>query len=467
MRKTLLTIALALVTVTALNAQVKYNQYGVAVESDVLDAESQDGFLVIGSPTSDYKIWFDNRVQFDAAGFFGAPDYADPIGNGISIRRARFAIKAQVDKNWYGEFDMDLADGLVELKDAIVRYTGIPNLELQAGNFKENFSIQRNSSSRYLMFVERPMVCSALAPSRHLGINAKYDNPWLWVSAGFFGQEGAGSEEITNVQDNNKDFGRGISFLNNTGYSVTTKVVFRPLYKLENASLHIGAAYSYRTTKGSMATGEWATYRASARNSTSINRKKYIDTNNLKDYDFNNLWTVELAGHWGGLRYEAAYIGDNVHFKNADGTKMDAVNNFGGWYVQAGYLLFGGKQRYDSKGAKYTRALRGQKWGDLELCARYEYCNLNDTRAEAKSVVYGGAAEAYTIGLNWWVTNNVRMQLNYQYNNNDRYANGKDKLNVGLDAAGNPTKDYTKVVAPNGKAGVDYSMVALRFEVDF
>ncbi len=463
MRKILLTLVAALFAITALNAQtVKYNQYGVAVESDVLDAESQDGFLVLASPTSGYKIWFDNRAQFDAAAFFGAPSYADPIGNGVSIRRARFAIKAQVDENWYGEFDMDLADGLVELKDAIVRYTGIPNLELQVGNFKENFSLQRNTSSRYIQFIERPMVCSALAPSRHLGFNAKYDNPWIWASAGIFAQEGAGAEEITNVQDNNKDFGRGISFIGNTGYSATAKLVLRPLCKLDNASLHIGAAYSYRTTKGSMATGEWGTYRASARNSTSINRKKYIDTNNLKDYDFNNLWTVELAGHWGGLRYEAAYLGDNVHFKD---TKL--TNDFGGWYVQAGYLLFGGKQRYDSKGAKYTRVIRGQKWGDIELCARYEYCNLNDTREGAKAKVYGGAAEAYTVGLNFWVTNNVRMQLNYQYNNNDRYANGKDKLNVGLDAAGNPTKDYTKVVAPNGKAGVDYHMVALRFEVDF
>ena len=466
MRKLLLTFSVLLISVFAAHSQtktgVKYNQYGVAVESDVLDAEAQDGFLVIESPKSDYKIWFDNRIQFDAGAFFGAPDYADPIGNGVSIRRARFAIKAQVDKNWYGEFDMDLADGLVELKDAIVRYTGVKNLELQVGNFKENFSIQRNSSSRYLMFLERPMVCSALAPSRHLGFNAKYDNPWIWASAGIFAQEGAGAEEITNVQDNNKDFGRGISFLRNTGYSVTTKVVFRPLCNLDNAGLHIGAAYSYRTTKGSMATGEWGTYRASARNSTSINRKKYIDTNNLKDYDYNNLWTVEIAGHWGGLRYEAAYIGDNVHFKD---TKL--TNDFGGWYVQAGYLLFGGKQRYDSKGAKYTRALRGKKWGDLELCARYEYCNLNDTRESAKALVYGGSAEAYTIGLNWWVTNNVRMQLNYQFNNNDRYANGKNKLNVGFDADGKPTKDYAKVVAPAGKAGVDYSMVALRFEVDF
>ena len=455
MRKPICLIAILLMSLSAAFAQetVKYNQYGVAVSSDRLDVEAQDGILVLASPNSGYKLWFDIRAQADGAVFFGAPDYADPIGNGTSIRRARFAVKGQIDENWYGEFDMDLANGLVELKDAIIRYTGIPNLDLQVGNFKENFSIQRNTTSRYLQFMERPMVCSALTPSRHLGINAKYAKDWLWFSAGAFTQEVAGSEEWTNVADNNKDFGR------NAGYSLTTKVVFRPLYKLDNASLHIGAAYSYRTTKVSQATGEWGTYRASARNSTSINRKKYLDTNNLKGYDHNNLWTVELAGHWDGFRYEAAYVGDNVRFNDGDARSI----NFSGWYAQAGYLLFGGSQRYDSNGGKYTKIKPGKKWGDLELCFRYEFVDLNAPERN----VFGGSAEAYTVGLNWWVNNNVKVQLNYQYNNNDRYANGKDKLYVGLDSAGKPTRDYTKVATESGKAGVDYSMLAVRFEIDF
>ena len=453
MRKLLSALAITLLAMTAAFAQKapKFNQYGVAVQSDVLDVEAQDGILVMASPTSKYKMWFDIRVQADVATFFGAPAYADPIGNGVSIRRARFAVKGQMDENWYGEFDMDLANGLVELKDAIVRFTGLPNWELQVGNFKENFSIQRNTTSRYLQFMERPMVCSALAPSRHFGFNAKYAKNWIWASAGIFGPEIAGSEEWTNIADNNKDFGR------NAGMSLTGKLVFRPLYKLDNASLHIGGAYSYRTTKVSLATGEWGTYRASARNSTSINRKKYLDTNNLKGFTHENLWTVELAGHWNGLRYEAAYIGDNVHFAETDPI------NLSGWYVQAGYLLFGGKQRYDANGGKYTKIKPGQKWGDIELCARYEFCDLNAPKAN----VFGGSAEAYAVGLNYWVTNNVKMQLNYQFNNNDRYANGKNKLFVGTDADGKPTKDYAKVTEAAGKAGVDYHKVSVRFEIDF
>ena len=452
MRKLFTIAALLLLCVSAAFAQkapLKFNQYGVAVQSDRLDVEAQDGILVLASPSTRYKLWFDIRVQADAAVFFGAPSYADKIGNGVSIRRARFAVKGQIDENWYGEFDMDLANGLVELKDAIVRYTGVPGLELQVGNFKENFSIQRNTTSRYLQFMERPMVCSALAPSRHLGINAKYAKDWIWLSLGYFGPEIAGAEEWEYIADNNKDFGY------NAGYSITGKVVFRPLFKAENASLHIGGAVSYRTPKAS--DENYGMYRASARNSTSINRKKYLDTNNLPDFHHNLLWTAEIAGHWGGLRYEGAFMQDNVFFKP---TAADPTpRKFWGWYAQAGYLLFGGSQRYDANGGKYTKIKPGKKWGDIELCARYEYINLNSGN------VYGGSADAFAVGLNWWVNNNVKMQVNYQFNRNDRYANGKDKLKVGLDETGNPTADYTKIAAK--KAGVSYSMLAVRFEIDF
>ncbi len=432
----------------------KFNQYGVAVTSDRLDVEAQDGILVLSSPNTRYKLWFDIRVQADGAAFFGAPSWADKIGTGVQIRRARFAVKGQIDENWYGEFDMDLANGLVELKDAIVRYTGVPNLDIQVGNFKENFSIQRNTTSRYLMFMERPMVCSALTPSRHLGFNVKYAKDWIWASAGIFGPEFAGAEEWTNIADNNKDYGRPC------GYSLTAKTVFRPLYQLDNASLHIGLAYSYRTPLASEATGDWGSFRASCRNSTSINRKKYIDTNLVPNYDHSHLFTAELAGHWEGLRYEAAYIGNVAQFKDG------ASKYFSGWYVQAGYLLFGGKQRYDSKGAKYTKVERGRKWGDIELCGRVETVDLNADKALAPNLqkVMGGSAMAYTLGINYYVNNNVKFQLNYQFNDNDRFANGKNKLFSGLDENGAPTKDPYKTV---GKAGVDYHMVSLRFEIDF
>ena len=293
---------------------------------------------------------------------------------------------------------------------------------------------------------------TALAPSRHLGLNVTWSQPLYWLSGGVFGPELKSSEEQTYMEDNNKDYGRS------EGLSYTLKGVLRPMYKSKNGALHIGAAFSYRNPKTTNTDG-YAVARYSSRNSTNINRKKYLDTDDMPGMDHEIAWTVELAGHWKGLRYETAYLARTAYF---DPTVNDIVpQKADGWYAQAGILLFGGRQNYDADGAKYTRVTRGRSWGDLELCARNEYCNFNTAN------YFGGSAEAYTLGLNWYATNNVKIVLNYQYNNNDRYANGKGKLLVGHDASGKPTSDYTKVVEQGGKAGVDYHMVALRFEVAF
>lgn len=440
--------------------EVEYNQYGQKVETTVAQAKVQDGILVFQAKSIDYKVWFDTRLQMDAAVFFGAPDFTakkldgalnnNHIGNGAAIRRARFAVKAQLDKNWYGEFDTDWSSGICEIKDAIIAYTGIPNLELKSGNFKESFSIDRNTTSRYLMFMERPMV-TALAPSRHLGVNATYHNKWFWVAGGVFGPELKGAEEQTAMEDNNKAG-------HNVGLSYTGKIAFRPLYKDDMSVLHIGAAFSYREPKATSTDG-YGVARYDTRNSTSINRKKYLDTDLIKGLDHEIAWTAELAGNYKGLRYETAYIARGAYLDKKINDK--AVQWAKGWYAQASYLLFGGRQNYDSDGAKPTRITPGRKWGDLELAFRYEHCDFNTAD------YFGGSAEAYTIGLNYYPSKNIKFVLNYQFNNNDRYANGKGKLYVGYDSAGKPTKDYSKVVASDGRAGVDYSMLALRFQVAF
>jgi phosphate-selective porin OprO/OprP len=84
-----------------------------------------------------------------------------------------------------------------------------------------------------------------------------------------------------------------------------------------------------------------------------------------------------------------------------------------------------------------------------------------------KGDIMGGAGEGYTLGINYHINNNVKIMLNYAYLNHDRYANGKGKLFVGHDETGALTKDPEKVVEADGEAGEDYSMISIRFEVDF
>ncbi|MBR1957520.1 MAG: hypothetical protein IKA28_00745 [Tidjanibacter sp.] len=459
MKRLFLLAAVALASICGVQAQeAEVNQYGQKVTSIPVNASVQDGILVFQNKEANYKMWFDVRIQGDAAVFFGYDKDLNPgysPANGMSLRRTRFAVKTQIDENWYGEFDTDWTSGVPEIKDAILQYDGIENLQIKMGNFKENFSIQRNTTSRHLQFMERPMVTS-LAPSRHLGINFRYDTPLIWASAGVFGPELKDAEAQTLMEDANKD--KSI----NEGLSYTGKVVFRPLHKMDNGSLHIGAAISYRepkTTGGDLEDALWGFARYSTRNSTNINRKKYLDTNNIHGLDHEVAWTVELAGHYEGLRYEAAYIARTAHQDETFGNNALTAD---GWYVQAGYMLFGGKQNYDAGGAKYTRVKRGQKWGDVEACARVEYCDFNMSDA-----YMGGSAWAYTLGLNFFPIENVKLMINYQFNDQDEYATAKGKANTGYDANGNPTKNARRIAENSKSRGVDYHMLACRFQVAF
>ncbi len=455
MKRIILTILSACLGLTAAaqNSEsfTDTNEYGQSVVAHRLTPEVQDGILVLKNDNIGYRFWFDVRVQADGAVFFGNDKDYDPIGNGMNIRRARFAVKGKFDDKWYGELDTDWTSGTLELKDALIAYTGLPYTEFRVGNFKENFSIQRNTSSRYLTFMERPMV-TALAPSRHLGINATFAKDWLYASAGVFGPELKGAEEMETMEDYNKDFGY------DEGLSYTGKVAYRPLYKLKDAALHIGAAFSYREPKLTSTDG-YRVARYSSRNSTSINRKKYLDTDVIKGVDHEIAYTFELAGYWKALRYEGAYIARSAILDRSVNDKGPQTAD--GWYVQASWLLFGGEHSYDSDRGKFNKITRGRGWGDLEYCLRYESCDFNTAD------YFGGSADALTVGLNYYPSANVKIMLNYQFNNNDRYANGKGKYYIGHDASGKPTKDYKKVTEEAGKGGVDYNMVALRFQISF
>ena len=466
MRKLLLVAAVALASIVGAQAQTtEVNQYGQKVTSIPITPTVQDGILVFQNKEAGYKMWFDVRVQGDAAVYFGYDKNLTQIGNGMSFRRTRFAVKTQIDKNWYAELDTDWSSGVVELKDAILQYDGIENLQIKMGNFKENFSIQRNSTSRYLLFMERAMV-TYLAPSRHMGINFRYTTPALWASFGVFGPEIKGAEEQTFMEDGNKDYGL------NSGLSYTGKLVWRPLHKQKNSSLHLGAAVSYRNPKVSSTDG-YNAIRYSTRNSTSINRKKFLDTDAIKGLDHELLWTVELAVHHESLRYEAAYISRQAFVDLEKNEKGADLRPASGWYVQAGYMLFGGKQNYDAGGAKYTRCTRGKDWGDLEIAARVDQINLN-----LNKYYMGGSAMQYALGLNYYPTENVKFMINYQFNDNDVFANGKgeqdgtDKTakgpySTGYNADGEVTPFPANVDKSKGANGVDFHMISCRFQVAF
>ncbi len=427
---------------------VRMNQYGQQVSWLSLNPEAQEGILNFTSSDKTYRFWLDNRVQFDAA--FFSNDVLNPIGNGYNIRRARMAFKAILWNNWYAELDLDFAGSHIEMKDMIIGYIfDKQNVIAKVGQFKENFGMETTTTSRYITFMERSLI-SKLDASRHLGLQVSHwQDKYLAIGAIHFNSQGD-FEEVEFSQDNNKKLGL------DEGYSLDGRFVWRPIIDQDKV-LHIGAAFTYRTPKTDLEVPN--TYRFSTRSHTSINRKKYIDTDDIKDVKSKTGINLELAGAYKSFMFQGEYKKFNAQRTTSDLESVD----LDGFYIQAAYLLFGGRYNYNKAEGEFTRITRGKDYGELEVAIRYDYINANDFSAQ----VYGGSAEGYSLGLNYHFNPNVKFMMNYVYNNHDRYANGKGKLYVGHDADGNLTKDPFEVIETKGNGGDDFGMVSFRMEINF
>jgi phosphate-selective porin OprO and OprP len=427
---------------------IRYNAYGQKVNRLSMLTESRNGILVFESKDQSFKTWFDMRVHFDGAHYFDK-NTLNPLGSGVKIRRLRFAMKSILYKHWYGEVDVNFAGGSLDMKDAYIGYkSNEKRYYFKMGYFKETFSMETTTSSRYQTFIEEPYV-TAFAPSRSLGLGfSKWNEKYMAAIGIHF--NAAGNLELTNLSENaNRNNGT------DEGYSLTGRFAFRPVNK-DNKLVHLGIAGSYRTPKTS-----WEypnTFRISTLDMTRVSRKEYLDTDYIGYVESQILAGAELSASYDNFKFSSEYIYSKLNRETA----YENVESKG-LYASISCLLFGGKYAYNNEEAEFTQISRGQDWGDIELGLRFDYINLNDEKAQ----IMGGSANGYTAGITYHVNPNIRFMLDYTYINHDRYANGRGDLYVGTDQNGLPTSDYTKIIEGAGKAGDDYGFIQARIELDF
>ena len=437
-----------------LSAKKETNDYGQEVGVRVsLNPESRDGILMFTSTDKRFKYWFDNRVYFDGAMYFGDNTYQgdeNAIGNGVNIRRMRFAIKAILWGHWGGEIDFDFGNNGVDIKDAYVRYIG-KNWQIKAGNFREPFSMETMTTSRYITFLERPYATEQ-APSRHLGIAYKVFTNHIFFEGGVF------SSKIANdlIRDQNKKKGT------NAGWSVTGRFAWAPIKK-DKLVLHFGAAGSYRTPKIQELGDPINSFRYGENAETEINRKKYIDTDWMEHCQTKIIVGTEAAFAIKNFRVQGEYIMTRIQ-KDVDKLPEgeDKVK-LGGFYVMGSWLIKGGDYYYNMADGEFSQIdFRDNNKGAFEVALRYSYMNAN-TFKEGELVPYlpGGSGETYTVGFSYYFNYNVKLMLNYAFVNHDRWAGGKGKYKTfDVDASGND-------ITPTGEGGIDFHTIQARILIAF
>lgn len=442
------------ITVYMSPADKTVNDYGQEVGVRVsLNPESRDGILMLSSTDNRFRYWFDSRVYLDAAVYMGDNTYQGEehmIGNGVNIRRMRFAMKTILWGRWGGEIDFDFGNNEVDIKDAFVRYIG-NNWQIKAGNFKEPFSMETTTTSRYITLMERPYPTEQ-APSRHLGISYRYFSNHLFFEGGVF------SSNIANdlIRDQNKSKGT------NAGWSVTGRLAWAPIKK-DQMVLHIGVAGSYRTPKIQEIGDPINSFRYGENAETEINRKKYIDTDWVEHCQTKILFGSELAYAYKNYRIQGEYILTRIQRDKNEVPDGEDKLKMGGFYVMGSWLINNANYYYNMAEAEFSQVdFTDNKKGAFEVALRYSYMDANSWK-DGSDVPFltGGSGEVYTIGLNYIFNFNVKFMLNYAYVNHDRWADGKGKYKTfDVDADGN---DITAA----GKGGIDFSTIQARILIAF
>lgn len=356
---------------------------------------------------SKYHVKFFGRISVDGGIFWGEEN--QKIANGTTISQLAFGGTFFFGERLSGKFEIDFSNGNLLLLDNFITYNFTKRFGLRAGNIQEAFSMDLLNSFKDLSMMNRAQVVNAFAPGHHLGLQGVYeDKQWL-LTGGIHFQK---SMVLGNKQNSDSNLRKG----QNEGYSLTGRAVWMPQNSSKEKGLHIGVAASYATPKTDVGRDTPPKTVSFSQSESTINKIRFMDTGYITEVNNTMLIGAELAGYYGPWKFQAEYIQQDISRNNGL-----ANESFSGFYLQSSCLLLGGKQDYNNSRGAFNQPLVSKK-GDVELALRFDRLDMNG------KVIKGGASNQYTAGVNYYINENLKVQLNYYYITHDRFADANGEI---------------------------------------
>jgi phosphate-selective porin OprO/OprP len=323
--------------------------------------------------------------------------------------------------------------GQLELQENYLSVDDIPYAgTIKTGHFKERFGLEHSTTLRHAHFLENSLM-DGITPARGLGVsiaNTAFGERIAWSLGLYFG-----TQTLDKIGERKS-------------LSLTGRITGLPVYDEEAVRLlHLGLSLSHRELNASLGykvrpeveeaeryldTGEFSadelhmvgleaayqdkSWLAQAELTWSATkgavRAEEVTLNEIADEIANRAPRLAdwLAGRAGWER-PADSILWNIPFDLAARGDL----GFFGAYAQVGYVLTGEHREYDRRGGVFGPVIpdrpvslrEGGAWGAWEVAARISHLDLND------EYVKGGRETNVTLGLNWYLSRDWRISMNY------------------------------------------------------
>jgi phosphate-selective porin OprO/OprP len=386
--------------------------------------------LRLDSGDKSFKLKIGGRIMADFGFISENEDLRLDQGGGhdgdqedyVEFRRARLYMAGDIYETITFKAQYDFAGGDADFKDVYVGVKKIPYAgTLKIGHFKEPFSLEELTSSKYITFMERslPLV---FAPSRNVGFGV--------MNTFIDGQMSA----ALGVFKTTDDYGEGFY---NGEWAITGRLTGTPWFENKGEQcLHVGLSLSYRSNPND-------SFRYRQRPECH-GTDRFVDTGTLVAVGDDNVQTFllgpEVAFVYGPASIQAEYIMANV--TGEFGPTIEDPS-FSGFYVYGSFFVTGEHRAYKQSKAAFDRVKPKNNFsldegglGALELAVRFSMLDLSDED------IYGGEETNITGGVNWYLNPNMRVMLNY--------------VNASVD-------ELAALNSPKGKANI----FMMRFQLDF
>ena len=399
----------------------------VSPQSTLVGSFGPQGFT-LATADGQNAIHFRGNLSVDDREFVDSntPASADTL----LIRKLRPTLEGTLEGMFDFRFMPDFGQGKTVLQDAWGDARIEPWLIVTAGKFKAPVGLERLQLEQFARFIE-PSLTADLLPYRDIGVqlSGALGHGVLGYQAGIFdGAPDGGSSEANSVPD-----------MDSTGkYTVDGRVFSQPFVLSDWPALHglgLGIAGTYVNASGvASVTVSGAT--TTVTTTSLLSSYKTTGQQPLFSYrgdsavGFNNAtiasgierrWVPQAFYYYGSFGLLGEYVQEDQQVARAVAASVHRAASLTheAWQIQGYCFLTGEEEGYDR--GKPLRPVGRGGWGAWELVARFHSLSFDPaafahgSNSFANPATAVRAARAYGLGLNWYLTGNLKIQLDYEH----------------------------------------------------
>jgi len=348
-----------------------------------------------------FKLQIGGRIMADFAFFsendtFKASFAEGDQKSGTEIRRGRLFMAGLLYNRIGFKAEYEFADGSPNFKDVYIQLMKLPVVgNFRVGNYKQPWSLENLTSSKYITFMERSLT-NAFARSQILGLgffNHALDKRLTWNVGLFYDTDQ--DSPVSNFDTRPGEW--------NGGFRITGL----PWYQDKGRHLvHLGFSYIHEDQ------GKDGNFKVGSRPEAHLVSFPPVGVDLGPDaMEKINRYNFEAAGVYGPFSLQFEYM-----LLNGDAPVGIPGVHYTGWYVHASYFITGEHRKYKTKSGAFARVspnnnFEDEGWGAWQVALRYSTLDLNDDNSAATYL--GGEMDNITVGLNWHLNPNTRFMFNY------------------------------------------------------